>query len=93
VRLDGGTGGSAEYPIERLGRAVHVTRIAEGTSDVRRIVIARDDLDAGEGRDRPTRAAVESTIEHTGALRDRGGPRGVRTHAGSALSRHARAGR
>lgn len=42
LQLHGGNGYSREYPIERLYRDARVTRIYEGTSEVQRIVIARD---------------------------------------------------
>jgi hypothetical protein len=42
VQLHGGYGYSREYPIERLYRDARVTRIYEGTSEVQRLVIARE---------------------------------------------------
>jgi acyl-CoA dehydrogenase len=48
VQIHGGMGYSAEYPIERLYRDARVTRIYEGTSEIQRIVIARDVLKRGE---------------------------------------------
>lgn len=47
VQVHGGMGYSAEYPIEKLYRDARVTRIYEGTSEVQRIVIARDVLKRG----------------------------------------------
>jgi alkylation response protein AidB-like acyl-CoA dehydrogenase len=44
VQVHGGYGYSKEYPVERLYRDARVTRIYEGTSEVQRIVIARDIL-------------------------------------------------
>jgi alkylation response protein AidB-like acyl-CoA dehydrogenase len=44
VQIHGGMGYSAEYKIEQLYRDARVTRIYEGTSEVQRIVIARDVL-------------------------------------------------
>jgi alkylation response protein AidB-like acyl-CoA dehydrogenase len=44
LQLHGGYGYVEEYPIERLYRDARVTRIYEGTSEVQRIVIARDYL-------------------------------------------------
>ncbi|HEY5949329.1 MAG TPA: acyl-CoA dehydrogenase family protein [Kofleriaceae bacterium] len=42
LQLHGGYGYSRDYPIERLYRDARVTRIYEGTSEVQRLVIARD---------------------------------------------------
>jgi alkylation response protein AidB-like acyl-CoA dehydrogenase len=47
VQIHGGMGYSAEYVIEKLYRDARVTRIYEGTSEVQRIVIARDVLKRG----------------------------------------------
>ena len=47
VQIHGGMGYSAEYPIEKLYRDARVTRIYEGTSEIQRIVIARDVLRRG----------------------------------------------
>lgn len=44
LQLHGGYGYVEDYPIERLYRDARVTRIYEGTSEVQRIVIARDVL-------------------------------------------------
>jgi hypothetical protein len=44
VQLHGGYGYSRDYPIERLYRDARVTRIYEGTSEVQRLVIAREVL-------------------------------------------------
>ena len=44
LQLHGGYGYVADYPIERLYRDARVTRIYEGTSEVQRIVIAREIL-------------------------------------------------
>jgi alkylation response protein AidB-like acyl-CoA dehydrogenase len=51
VQIHGGYGYTREYPVERFVRDVRVTRIYEGTSEVQRIVIAREVLkSAGVGR-------------------------------------------
>ncbi|HTJ80452.1 MAG TPA: acyl-CoA dehydrogenase family protein [Polyangiaceae bacterium] len=42
VQLHGGYGYSRDYPVERLYRDARVTRIYEGTSEVQRLVIARE---------------------------------------------------
>ncbi|NUO54665.1 MAG: acyl-CoA dehydrogenase [Polyangiaceae bacterium] len=42
LQIHGGYGYSKEYPIERLYRDARVTRIYEGTSEIQRIVIARE---------------------------------------------------
>ena len=47
VQIHGGMGYSAEYKIEQLYRDARVTRIYEGTSEVQRLVIARDVLKKG----------------------------------------------
>jgi alkylation response protein AidB-like acyl-CoA dehydrogenase len=47
VQIHGGMGYSAEYKIEQLYRDARVTRIYEGTSEIQRIVIARDVLRRG----------------------------------------------
>jgi len=47
VQIHGGMGYSAEYRIEQLYRDARVTRIYEGTSEIQRIVIARDVLQRG----------------------------------------------
>ncbi len=46
LQLHGGYGYVEDYPIERLYRDARVTRIYEGTSEVQRIVIARDVMGA-----------------------------------------------
>jgi alkylation response protein AidB-like acyl-CoA dehydrogenase len=46
VQVFGGYGYVREYPVERLMRDAKVTSVYEGTSEVRRIVIARDLLNA-----------------------------------------------
>jgi acyl-CoA dehydrogenase len=47
VQIHGGMGYSAEYRVEQLYRDARVTRIYEGTSEIQRIVIARDVLRRG----------------------------------------------
>jgi len=42
VQLHGGNGYSREYDVERIYRDARVTRIYEGTSEVQRLVIARE---------------------------------------------------
>ena len=42
VQIHGGYGYSREYTVERLYRDVRVTTIYEGTSEIQRIVIARN---------------------------------------------------
>jgi butyryl-CoA dehydrogenase len=40
--LLGGYGYISEYPVERMARDVRITTIYEGTSEVQKIVIARE---------------------------------------------------
>jgi alkylation response protein AidB-like acyl-CoA dehydrogenase len=44
IQIHGGMGYSKEYPIERYFRDAKVTEIYEGTSEIQRIVIARNQL-------------------------------------------------
>lgn len=48
VQIHGGMGYSAEYKIEQLYRDARVTRIYEGTSEIQRLVIARDVIKHGQ---------------------------------------------
>ncbi|MGH7541090.1 MAG: acyl-CoA dehydrogenase family protein [Gemmatimonadota bacterium] len=45
VQLHGGYGYSREYPVERMMRDAKITEIGEGTSEIQKIVIARELLD------------------------------------------------
>jgi alkylation response protein AidB-like acyl-CoA dehydrogenase len=47
VQIHGGMGYSAEFVIEKLYRDARVTRIYEGSSEIQRVVIARDVLKQG----------------------------------------------
>jgi hypothetical protein len=42
IQIYGGYGYVKEYPVERLFRDAKVTEIYEGTSEIQRIVIARE---------------------------------------------------
>ncbi|MGA9823146.1 MAG: acyl-CoA dehydrogenase family protein [Desulfobaccales bacterium] len=42
MQILGGYGYSQEYPVERLARDVRVTTIYEGTSEIQRMIIARE---------------------------------------------------
>ncbi|NQY37634.1 MAG: acyl-CoA dehydrogenase family protein [Alteromonadaceae bacterium] len=44
LQLLGGAGYIKEYPVERLARDVRITTIYEGTSEIQRVIIARDIL-------------------------------------------------
>lgn len=46
VQLHGGYGYSREYPVERMMRDAKITEIGEGTSEIQKIVIARELLKA-----------------------------------------------
>jgi alkylation response protein AidB-like acyl-CoA dehydrogenase len=49
VQIFGGYGYVKDYPVERFFRDAKVTEIYEGTSEVQRIVIARELLAEREG--------------------------------------------
>lgn len=42
LQLLGGNGYSSEYPVERFARDARITTIYEGTSEIQRLIIARD---------------------------------------------------
>ena len=42
VDIDGGYGYVTDFPVERIYRDVRVCQIYEGTSDIQRLVIARE---------------------------------------------------
>jgi butyryl-CoA dehydrogenase len=42
LQLMGGAGYTREYPLERMARDVRITSIYEGTSEIQRVIIARD---------------------------------------------------
>ena len=42
LQLMGGVGYTREYPLERLARDVRITTIYEGTSEIQKVIIARD---------------------------------------------------
>ena len=44
VQIHGGNGYSKEYPVERMYRDAKIVEIYEGTSQVQKIVIARETL-------------------------------------------------
>ncbi len=44
LQLLGGAGYTQEYPLEQLARDVRITTIYEGTSEIQRVIIARDIL-------------------------------------------------
>jgi len=46
LQLMGGAGYMREYPLERMSRDVRITTIYEGTSEIQRVIIARDLLKA-----------------------------------------------
>ena len=42
IQLMGGVGYTRDYPLERYARDVRVTTIYEGTSEIQRMIIARE---------------------------------------------------
>jgi alkylation response protein AidB-like acyl-CoA dehydrogenase len=44
IQLHGGAGYCRDYPVERLARDARITRIYEGTSEIQRMIIAREVL-------------------------------------------------
>lgn len=44
IQLHGGAGYISDYPVERYARDARITRIYEGTSEVQRLIIARETL-------------------------------------------------
>ena len=46
IQLFGGAGYCADYPVERYARDARITRIYEGTSEIQRLIIARETLKA-----------------------------------------------
>ena len=42
IQIHGGYGYTKEYPVERMFRDAKITEIGEGTSEIQRIVIARN---------------------------------------------------
>jgi alkylation response protein AidB-like acyl-CoA dehydrogenase len=52
LQIHGGSGYSRDYPLERYLRDVKLCEIAEGTSEIQRLLIARKVLKDAEGSDR-----------------------------------------
>ena len=46
LQLHGGAGYIADYPLERYARDARITTIYEGTSEIQRLIIARETLAA-----------------------------------------------
>ena len=44
IQIHGGYGYTTDYPVERFFRDAKITEIYEGTSEIQRIVIARETL-------------------------------------------------
>ncbi|MGL5733379.1 MAG: acyl-CoA dehydrogenase family protein, partial [Beijerinckiaceae bacterium] len=44
IQIHGGAGYIRDYPVERYARDARITRIYEGTSEVQRLIIARETL-------------------------------------------------
>ncbi len=74
VQILGGYGYTTEFPAERFFRDAKITEIYEGTSEVQRIVIAREilgRLDERTAGDRPPRAAAGESGKRNGARQAR----------------------
>jgi butyryl-CoA dehydrogenase len=50
VQIHGGNGYTRDYPVERMMRDAKVTEIGEGTSEIQRMLIAREILERSGGR-------------------------------------------
>jgi butyryl-CoA dehydrogenase len=50
VQIHGGNGYTRDYPVERMMRDAKVTEIGEGTSEIQRMLIAREILDRNGAR-------------------------------------------
>jgi len=50
VQIHGGNGYTRDYPVERMMRDAKVTEIGEGTSEIQRMLIAREILERNGGR-------------------------------------------
>ena len=50
IQVLGGNGFSREYPVERMYRDAKLCTIGEGTSEVQKIIIARDLLEEFSGK-------------------------------------------
>jgi alkylation response protein AidB-like acyl-CoA dehydrogenase len=46
LQMTGGYGYTQEFPLERYARDVRITSIYEGTSEIQKVIIARDILKA-----------------------------------------------
>ncbi len=44
IQLHGGAGYCSDYPVERYARDARITRIYEGTSEIQRVIIARETM-------------------------------------------------
>jgi alkylation response protein AidB-like acyl-CoA dehydrogenase len=60
IQVHGGYGYVKEYPVERLYRDARVFEIYEGTSEIQRLVIAREILRHAEADASPAREAAVS---------------------------------
>ncbi|MDQ6767241.1 MAG: acyl-CoA dehydrogenase family protein [Candidatus Eremiobacteraeota bacterium] len=74
VQILGGYGYTTEFPAERFYRDAKITEIYEGTSEVQRIVIAREilgRLDERTAGDRPSRRTPKDNSQRNGARETR----------------------
>ena len=72
LQIHGGYGYTKEYPVERNFRDARITEIYEGTSEIHRLIIAREDLRRTRAGDR-----IDEGSTTWARTRDVPGPRGL----------------
>lgn len=50
VQIHGGNGFNTDYPVEKLMRDAKIYQIYEGTSQIQRVIISRNMLEAAKAR-------------------------------------------